>query len=246
VRGTRCSLQARLSRKSATTAVCCRILQRRADVSASPTLIRRTAEADGVTYASSLGIPPTPSSYATASGGSDSAGTRRAHHLTLALMHGCEQSARRCWPASRCLIATRASCAVRSQRRRSRALSSPPRAPPMPRARRRSRSSRRCGTRPRRCLRRDRVSRSVGGGQSRIRGVTGRQPPCRGSTRCQSDDVTVRRSAATAIAASSAGRHRSRPAGRARRRRAHWHNRNTSPWPRFLSRWKVTRPRAAR
>ena len=53
------------------------------------------------------------------------------------------------------------------------------------RARRRSRSSRRCGTRPRRCLRRDRVSRSVGGRQSRIGGGTGRQPPCRGSTRCR-------------------------------------------------------------
>src|SRR5215207_3141717 len=67
------SIQARLSRKSATTAVCCRILQRPADVSALPTLIPRTAEADGVTSASSLGISPTPSTYATASGECSSA-----------------------------------------------------------------------------------------------------------------------------------------------------------------------------
>ena len=42
-----------------------------ADVRASLTLIRRTAESLVVTSASSLGISPTPSTYATASGGSD-------------------------------------------------------------------------------------------------------------------------------------------------------------------------------
>jgi hypothetical protein len=57
----------RLSHKSAATAVCCRILQRPADVRRSPTLIRRTAESVGTASASSLGISPTPSTYATAS-----------------------------------------------------------------------------------------------------------------------------------------------------------------------------------
>jgi hypothetical protein len=56
-----------LSRKFASRADCCRILQRPADVRASTTLSRRTAEAVGVTSAISLGISPTPSTYATAS-----------------------------------------------------------------------------------------------------------------------------------------------------------------------------------
>src|SRR5215208_6586659 len=72
-----CRFRLRLSHKSATKAACCRILQRPAEVSASPTLIRRTAEAVGVTSASSLGVSPTPSTYATASGRSDSGPLRR-------------------------------------------------------------------------------------------------------------------------------------------------------------------------
>jgi len=67
VRSRHARIHARLSHKSATTALCCRILQRPADVSASPTSIRRTVEAVGVTSTSSLAISPTASTYATAS-----------------------------------------------------------------------------------------------------------------------------------------------------------------------------------
>jgi hypothetical protein len=57
----------RLSHKSATTAVCCRSLQRPADMRASPTWNWRPGEAVGVTSAFLLEISPPPSTYATAS-----------------------------------------------------------------------------------------------------------------------------------------------------------------------------------
>jgi hypothetical protein len=68
-----CRDQARLSHESPTSASCCRTLQRAAEPWASLTLIRRTAEAVVATSASPLGISPTPSTYATASGESASA-----------------------------------------------------------------------------------------------------------------------------------------------------------------------------
>jgi hypothetical protein len=52
-----------LSHKSATTAVCCRSVQRRG---CHPRLVRRAAEGSPPRPASSLGISPTPSTYATA------------------------------------------------------------------------------------------------------------------------------------------------------------------------------------
>jgi hypothetical protein len=63
-------LQARLSHKSATTAVRCRFVQR---PGAPPTVIQRAAEGSASLPPSSLEIFPTPSTYATASGESGSA-----------------------------------------------------------------------------------------------------------------------------------------------------------------------------
>jgi hypothetical protein len=59
-----------LSHKSATTAVCCRSVQR---PGCHPRLVRRAVEGSPPRPASSLGISPTPSTYATATRGSSGA-----------------------------------------------------------------------------------------------------------------------------------------------------------------------------